>query len=240
MTSLPGLTASCRTVQTSPCFSSFQDYNGSQRANAVEVFLTIDPSENTPVPADPSAAQEPVKTGNAWGHFFLEMLQTIVLALVLYFLIDSVMARVRVENISMEPTLMPGEFILVNKVAYRLGDIHRGDIIVFHHTSEEDYIKRVVGIPGDTVIVRNSQVYVNNQMLDEPYLSAPPVYTGKWEVPENSLFVLGDNRNQSSDSHSWGYVPQETIVGKALLIYWPVNRLKVLNQMLTASAAVQP
>ncbi len=184
---------------------------------------------------------EPTQTPQrpVWLTFLLETLQTIVLAVVLYFLIDSVVARVRVENISMEPTLMPGEFILVNKMAFKMGDIHRGDIIVFHYPQDprQDYIKRVIGVAGDTVSVRNGKVYVNNQSLTEPYIAAAPSYTGSWTVPDGQLFVLGDNRNQSSDSHSWGFVPDDNIVGKALVVYWPLDQFKTLSQPLIVNAA---
>jgi signal peptidase I len=185
---------------------------------------------------------EPISPGSqrpAWLTFLLETLQTLVLAVVLYFLIDSVIARVRVENISMEPTLQPGEFILVNKMAFKMGDIHRGDIIIFHYPQNihEDYIKRVIGLGGDTVAVRNNKVYVNDQPLTEPYIAAAPAYTGTWVVPDGQLFVLGDNRNQSSDSHSWGFVPDDNIVGKALVVYWPLDQFKTLSQPLVVNAA---
>jgi len=184
---------------------------------------------------------EPVQQPKArpgWVTFLLETLQTIVLAIVLYFLIDSVVARVRVENISMEPTLMPGEFILVNKLAFELNDIHRGDIIVFHfpQNQKEDYIKRVIGLAGDTVTVRANKVLVNDQEINEPYIAAAPAYNGTWQVPAGNLFVLGDNRNQSSDSHSWGFVPDDLIVGKALVIYWPLDQFKTLSQPIVVSA----
>lgn len=161
------------------------------------------------------------------------------MAVALYFLIDSVVARVRVENISMEPTLQPGEFLLVNKLAYRLGNFQYGDIIVFHYppNPSEDYIKRVIGLPGDEVTVKDNQVKVNGYPLTEPYISAPPHYDGTWKVPEDSIFVLGDNRNQSSDSHSWGFVPTNYVVGKALVIYWPFSELKVLTQPNIVNAA---
>lgn len=181
----------------------------------------------------------PVKTRPGWLSFLIETIQTLVLAVILYFLIDSVMARVRVDNISMQPTLKPGEFILVNKVEYKLGQIHRGDIIVFHYplNPNEDYIKRVIGVPGDTITVRDARVYVNNQVISEPYISAPPQYNGSWDVPDGKVFVLGDNRNQSSDSHSWGTVPLENIVGKALVVYWPLDEFKILTLPATVSAA---
>ena len=182
------------------------------------------------------------RSRSAWLSFFLETLQTVVMAVALYFLIDSVVARVRVENISMEPTLMPGEFLLVNKLAYRLGDFDYGDIVVFHYPPNptEDYIKRVIGLPGDTVEIKDNQVYVNGFTLTEPYIMESPQYNGTWEVPDGFVFVLGDNRNQSSDSHSWGFVPHDYVVGKALVIYWPFDKLKVINQPLLVNAANGP
>lgn len=194
---------------------------------------------NSDITPEPEPTQ---KSRSAWVSFLLETIQTVVMAVALYFLIDSVVARVRVENISMEPTLQPGEFILVNKLAYRLGEYRYGDIIVFHYppNPQEDYIKRVIGLPGDDVKVNGGVVYVNSQALTEPYISAPPMYDGEWKVPEGFLFVLGDNRNQSSDSHSWGFVPLNYVVGKALVIYWPFNELKVLHQPLIVNAANGP
>jgi signal peptidase I len=186
---------------------------------------------------------EPVqkpKSRPAWVTFLLETVQTVILAVVLYFLIDSVVARVRVENISMEPTLLPGQFILVNKLAVKLNDINRGDIIVFHHSPTEDYIKRVIGLPGDSIVIRANSVYVNNQKITEPYIAAEPAYNGSWVVPEGELFVLGDNRNQSSDSHEWGYVPINQVIGKALVIYWPLNEFKTLSQPIAVSAKNGP
>lgn len=182
---------------------------------------------------------QPAGKRPAWVGFLWEILQTLIMAVILYFLIDTVVGRVRVENISMQPTLHEGQFILVNKLAYRLGDFERGDVIVFHYprNPEEDYIKRVIGLPGDTVTIENGQVHVNGQVLDEPYIAAPPQYANTWAVPEGQVFVLGDNRNQSSDSHSWGYVPAEYVVGKALVIYWPLDDLKILNEAPGVSAA---
>lgn len=168
---------------------------------------------------------------NQVSSFLLETLQTIILAVVLYFLIDSVIARVRVENLSMVPTLQPGEFLLVNRMASRIGNYHRGDIIIFHFPQDpqEDYIKRLIGLPGDVVKAENGAVSVNGQVLDESYISNPVSYSGEWLVPENAYFVLGDNRNISSDSHSWGFVPAENVVGKALAVYWPITEIRSLE-----------
>lgn len=123
----------------------------------------------------------------------------------------------------MRPTLDDGEFVLVSKLNYKLSNVQRGDIIVFHYPMdpEQELIKRVIGLPGDRIEVNEGIVYVNGQALEEPYIAAPPAYSSQWNVPEDRLFVLGDNRNDSSDSHSWGFLPFENVVGKAVLIYWP-------------------
>ena len=174
-----------------------------------------------------------------WGSIFLEIFQTLIMALIFYFLIDSFFPRVRVENISMKPTLQPGELLLVNKLSYRLGQPHHGDVIVFHYPGNpsEDYIKRLIGLPGDDIRVENGLVYINNQPMDEPYIAAPPAYNGNWKIPQDMFFVLGDNRNQSSDSHSWGFVPKDLIVGKALIIYWPLDQVKTLYHPLIVNAS---
>lgn len=183
--------------------------------------------------------QPPQKGRSGCVSFVMDTLETVLLALVLFFVINAISARVRVENISMKPTLQPGEFVLVNRIAYKLGSPAIGDIIVFHYplNPREDYIKRVIGLPGDLVTVGDGLVKVNDQPLTEPYIAAPPGYIGSWTVPQDSLFVLGDNRNQSSDSHSWGFVPYANIVGKALVIYWPLQQLRLLEHPDIARAA---
>jgi signal peptidase I len=164
-------------------------------------------------------------------RMIIDIIETIVLALVLYFGIDAISARVRVQNISMQPTLYEGEFVLVSKISYKFGPPMTGDIIVFHAPTEpgEDFVKRVIGTPGDTVKVSQGKVYVNDYRLDEPYIADVPNYEGEWVVPSGQLFVLGDNRNQSSDSHRWGFVPMDKVVGKALMIYWPFNQAAILE-----------
>lgn len=158
-----------------------------------------------------------------WGRFMLDIIETLVLAVVLFIGINAVSARVRVDGFSMRPTLEDGEFVLVNKMSYRLGAVQRGDIIVFHFplNPKEELIKRVIGLPGDRVSVQNNQVYINGQMLNEPYIAQAPIYSGEWTVLDGQLFVMGDNRNNSNDSKDWGLLPAENVVGKAILIYWP-------------------
>lgn len=176
---------------------------------------------------------EEVKKSKGFKRFLgglFEILQMLAMALVLYFIIDSVIARVRVFNISMEPTLVQGEILMVNKLQYKFSDIRHGDIITFHFPldPERDYVKRVIGLPGDEVRIINGSVFVNRMELFEPYISASPEYEGTWVVPQNNLFVLGDNRNPSADSHVWGFVPFENVIGKAFLVYWPVTHIRAL------------
>ena len=112
-------------------------------------------------------------------------------------------------------------------------------MIVFHfpRDPEQEYIKRVIGLPGDHVEINNGSVYVNGQKLDENYIAADPAYKITQEVPDDALFVLGDNRNNSSDSHNWGPVPLNFVVGKAIFVYWPPTNWGVIEHPTIAVAA---
>ena len=157
-------------------------------------------------------------------QILIDLVETLALAAVLFFAINAVSARVRVDGFSMLPTLQNGEYVLVNRLAYRTSVPERGDIIVFvSPVDDQDLIKRVIGLPGDHLRVTDGQVYLNGQALDEPYIAAAPLYDNEWTVSEGQLFVLGDNRNDSLDSHNWGLLPIENVIGKAVLIYWPPN-----------------
>lgn len=171
--------------------------------------------------------------------FLVDVLETLVLSVVLFVSINLVSARIRVDGASMEPTLVSGEYVIVSRLSYRLGNPQRGDIIVFHFPRDpkEEYIKRLIGLPGDVVEVKDGSVYVNGQLLDETYLKVKTNYTGAWNVPEGQLFVLGDNRNNSSDSHDWGTVPMDYVVGKAILVYWPPPSWGLVNHIPLANAA---
>lgn len=172
--------------------------------------------------------QEPLeqpKNQMGLAKFLIDTIETILLAVLLFIGINAVSARIRVDGFSMLPTLQSHQYVLVNRLAYRLGSPQTGDVIVFHYPRdpEQEYIKRVIGLPGDRVQIANGEVMVNGMLIDEPYIADAPLYQTEWTVPENSLFVLGDNRNNSSDSHNWGPVPMEYVVGKAILIYWPLE-----------------
>jgi signal peptidase I len=134
----------------------------------------------------------------------------------------------QVDGISMEPRVHAGEFVLINTLAFRFGPIRRGDVVAFRHDAPtpETYIKRVVGLPGERVEVRDGVVSVNGRTLAEPYVqfpdrrSAPPVV-----VPPNAYYVLGDNRADSDDSRTWGVLAAPDIVGKAVVGIWPPRRI---------------
>jgi signal peptidase I len=128
---------------------------------------------------------------------------------------------------SMEPTLHTNEYVLLDKLSYRFHQPVRGDIVVFKYpyAPSEDYIKRVIGLPGDHVIVQDGHVYVNGRELSERYIADAPNYTDDKVVPRGYLYVLGDNRDNSSDSHAWGLLPEQDLVGRAMFAYWPLPDL---------------
>ena len=140
-----------------------------------------------------------------------------------------------VPSASMESTIMTGSRMLGLRVLYWFDDPERGDIIVFKYPDDpsENFVKRVIGLPGDTVEIIQGVTYVNGEKLDEPYLNETPRAQnyGPYEVPEGCYFVMGDNRNNSHDSRFWTntYVPRENILGKALFCYWPLNRIGALK-----------
>jgi signal peptidase I len=157
-------------------------------------------------------------------RFILDMVETLLLAAALYLIIQTISARIKVESTSMIPTLRANDYVVVNKLAYKLGAPKRGDVIVFKYPPDPTqipYIKRVVGLPGDEVHITAGRVYINGVVLTEPYLKVSTNQGGDWTVPEDSLFVMGDNRNGSSDSRAWGMVPFDNVIGKAELVYWP-------------------
>lgn len=183
--------------------------------------------DNQPQPGPLTEEEQPIN----WKRFLLDVLETLVLAVVLYFGINAVSARVRVDGFSMRPTLQDGEYILINKLAYKLGEPMRGDIVVFVFpvNPEEDLIKRIIGLPGDAITVQDGVLSINGVVMNEPYISAPPAYDGTWQVSEGELFVLGDNRNDSRDSHQWGLLPVENVIGRAVLIYWPPEEWQIIE-----------
>jgi signal peptidase I len=186
-----------------------------------------------------------------------ELVETALFILLVFFIVRGIVQNFKIEGSSMEPTLHTGQYILVNKLVYFHFDLNaplrlfpgqeelpqriiypfhqprRGDIVVFEYPRDvsKDYIKRVIGLPGDSVEIRDGQVYVNGELLDQPYLEGAatyciagyPCHEGAVQVPEGQIFVMGDNRANSSDSREWNALPLDRVVGQAWVIYYPVS-----------------
>jgi len=166
------------------------------------------------------------------GSSVWEFAKTLIIAFVLAQLIMvSVAQAFQVEQYSMEPTLLPHDRVLVDKILYRLRQPRRGDVIVLKYplNPQRNYIKRIVALPGDTLEVRDGRLVVNGKRIVELYVNGEPQGNyGPLTVPADSVFVMGDNRNNSEDSRAFGALKKTLIVGQALLIYWPPQRLKIL------------
>lgn len=165
-----------------------------------------------------------------YGNFretLREIGETVVLIAIIYALVNLACARFVVDGPSMQPNFQTGQFLVVSRVNYLLTNPQRGEVVVFHYPNNpaQDYIKRVVGLPGETVEIRDTLVYVNGVPLEEPYINEPcqpgSCRDNLWELGADEYFMLGDNRNHSSDSRSFGAVKRQYIVGEALIRYWP-------------------
>ena len=171
-------------------------------------------------PHDSAESPAPIEYRQSGKLVVREIIETLLLTLIIFWLVNAATGRFRIEGSSMVPTMHDGEYVLINKLSYYLEEPERGDIIVLHYPKDptRDFIKRVMGLPGDHIEINNQQVFINGALVDEPYISAEPQYSGSWTVPEEQVFVMGDNRNNSSDSHNWGFLPQDLIVGKGWVV----------------------
>jgi len=169
----------------------------------------------------PEAGQPQSETASS-SSLFREIVETLLLTVIIFVLVNTITGRFRIDGSSMEPNLHDGEYVIVNRIVYRLHSPERGDVVVFKREGSREFIKRVIGLPGDTVEVKSGHVHVNGAALTEPYIAQPPVYTMEpRKIGSDEYFVLGDNRNNSSDSHNWGTIPFSVIDGKAWVTYWP-------------------
>lgn len=165
-----------------------------------------------------------------------ELVETLIMAGIMAALIMTFVARAyTVNGESMLPTLHHGERLLVDKISYRFIEPARGDIVVFRYPAnpKEQFIKRIIGVPGDVVSIRSGTVYVNGVALEEDYISAPPrIGFREQRVPEGTYFVLGDNRNNSEDSRfsRVGFLPRELIIGRAIWRYWPLSKVSLVRR----------
>ncbi len=203
------------------------------------------------------------RSGSRLRSWLLEFLQTVMLTVIIFVAVRSVVQNFQIEGPSMQPTLVTGQYLLVNKLAYLqlegaplqaaqqvglfrgsehgvflLGGPQRGDIIVFREPVPPyvDLVKRLIALPGDRVEINRGHVYVNGTPLHEDYIQALPSYSlSEQVVPPDRFFVLGDNRPVSSDSHLWGFVPEANVIGKAWIRYWPLDRWGTLGNPLHAA-----
>ena len=155
---------------------------------------------------------------------------TILVAVVIFLGLQATIQSSVVLGSSMEPNFETGQRLIANKVIYNFDEIKRGDVVILRPPTniDVDYIKRVVGLPGETIEIKNRLVYINGVPMAEPYILESPRYTmKKLQVPQGYYFVLGDNRNNSNDSHIWGSLPKENIIGKVWLSIWPPDDWQV-------------
>jgi signal peptidase I len=204
------------------------------------------PPDGVPRGADSGQRRRPVAVGCA-----IELLETLVLTLLIFVGVQTFVAQpYQVEQESMEQTVMPGEYILVDKLTPRFDGYKRGDIVVFHPPTgfsigpdgDKPFIKRIIGTPGDTVEVAEGHVLVNGKALVEPYVfEGQPTRarsgTTRWSVAPGDYFVMGDHREASTDSRDFGPVAASQIIGRAWLRYWPLSRFGFLPTPRTQAAA---
>ncbi|AHF06962.1 signal peptidase I [Desulfitobacterium metallireducens DSM 15288] len=177
-----------------------------------------------------SHEQDLEKPEKSMARYIFELVEIVLVAFALSWLIRTFVIEARIiPTGSMLPTIQLQDRVIVDKFFFKnFGELQPGDIIVFHPPasahSSDDFIKRLIAMPGDKVEIKNHDTYVNGQKLIEPYLNEHPKEDfGPIVVPENSLFVMGDNRNNSADSREWGFLPAQNVTGRTLFRYWPLN-----------------
>lgn len=176
--------------------------------------------------ASAEVVPESRRAGTAWA-WIRDIVETLILAVIIFVLVNTLTGRYEVQSVSMEPTLHEGQYLIVSKVAYWLREPQRGDIVVLDppdHRSAIPYIKRVIGLPGEHMVVRDGRVWIDGIALNEPYVSGPALYQEDVILGPHEYLVLGDNRNNSSDSHVWGTLPADNILGKTVFRYWPPEK----------------
>ncbi len=195
---------------------------------------------------DDSEVEAPEEEQPSMGWMLArELIETVVLSLIIFLLIRHVVQNYRIESHSMEPNFYEGQFILVNKLAYKLGSPSRGDVIVFQNpnNTDEDYIKRVIALSGDTLEIRDQDILINGQVQHEPYPQnylLPNTYYGPVVIPPDHLFVMGDNRPNSRDGRSFGPLAQDLVIGKTWVRLFPFSKFgPIKNYDLQPSASAE-
>jgi len=167
--------------------------------------------------------------------FWREVVETALLIAAIYTLVNLATSRYVVEGLSMYPSFEGNEYLIVNRFEYMFREPERGDIVIFHYPNnpERDFIKRIIGLPGETVAMENGQVFINDVPVDEPYVNdlctASNCRYREWILGEDEFFVLGDNRNSSQDSANFGPVNRSFMVGRAWVKYWPPSEWEIIE-----------
>lgn len=173
-------------------------------------------------------------------YLLFDLIQTIVIAGAIFVVIYAFLFRpYQVNGGSMDPTFQTGEYVLTNLIETRIGNLKRGDIVVFNAPvdQEKDYIKRIIGLPGDKIKIAGGQVYINGKKIDQSFLSSDVKTYGssflpdniEIDVPKDNYFVMGDNRGFSSDSREWGFVNKSELIGKSFVVYFPLNHFRIVQ-----------
>lgn len=206
--------------------------------------MDVKPNSAPPEPSSPEKVASPESAPQSrWQALWtgqMGNLRVLVIALVIALAVRILIAEPRfIPSNSMDPTLHIGDRLIVDKISYRWQSPHQGDVVVFRpppqltefgYGQDQAFIKRIIGEPGQTVQVAQGQVLVNGKSLDEPYILEPPQYAMvPVAVPPGYVFVMGDNRNDSNDSHVWGVLPQKNIIGWARFRFWPLSRYGSVN-----------
>ncbi|GDX61907.1 signal peptidase I [Candidatus Levyibacteriota bacterium] len=174
-------------------------------------------------------------------NFFIDIIQTIVLAFSIFLIVYAWLFRpFEVSGKSMHPTFHDGEYVITNLIGLKFNNLNRGDVIVFKapKDKDKDFIKRIIGLPGDKIKLLENEIYINDKKINESAYLGIDIKTSEGiflkegssiTVPSENYFVCGDNREYSSDSREWGFVTKEAIIGKSIFVYWPQDRLRIIN-----------
>ena len=176
-------------------------------------------------------------------RFLREAIETVTFTLLILFMIHFAVQSFRTDGQSMEPNFHTGEYVLVNKVMYLFQQPQRGDVIVFQYPFDihKDFIKRIIGLPGDIIQTTSTSVSINGQTITEPYVHIPVNFENNtWKLGTKQFFVMGDNRDNSLDSRSWGPLDRSYIIGKVVVAYWPITNIGFIDTYPAVYASVHP
>jgi signal peptidase I len=172
-----------------------------------------------------------------------DVLETLLLTIIIYAVLSTFVGRFKVLSVSMEPTLYEGQYLLISKQTHKIWPLRRGDVLVFQYprSPQKNYIKRLIGLPGEKIELRNGELYINDKFVPEPWLSVQT--RGNLDsrsLGQDEYFVMGDNRNNSSDSRTWGSINSQHIIGKAIFRYWPFSDLGLIQHGAELTAGAKP